>query len=117
MSNCLFCKIINKETPADIVYENEKVIAFKDISPKAPIHILIVPKKHITSLKEVKIKDKELLGELFLVAKKIAWDKNLKGYKLIVNVGRKAGQIVDHLHIHLLSGKPSHHNKLWATPK
>jgi len=115
--DCIFCKIINKETPADIVYESEKVIVFKDINPKAPIHILIVPKKHITSVKEVEIEDKELLGELFLVAKKIARDKNLKGYKLIVNVGREAGQIVDHLHIHLLSGKPSHHNKLWATPR
>ncbi len=102
--NCLFCDIVKKEKPADIVYKDKEIIAFKDINPKAPVHILIVPKKHISSVKEVKEEDKELLGSLFLVARKIAEEKGLEGYKLAVNVGRKAGQLVDHLHIHLLSG-------------
>ncbi len=101
--SCLFCDIVNKEKPADIVYEDKEIIAFKDINPKAPVHILIVPKKHIPSVKEAEEEDKELLGKLFLVARKIAEERSLEGYKLAVNVGRKAGQLVDHLHVHLLS--------------
>ena len=104
MKNCLFCKIINKEVPSDIIYEDEKVIAFKDIHPKAPIHLLIVPKKHIPSVNHLEIEDKTLMGELILVAQKIAREKNLKGYRLQINVGRPAGQIIDHLHLHLLAG-------------
>ncbi len=102
--SCLFCDIVNKEKPADIVFENENIVVFKDINPKASVHLLIVPKKHISSVKEVEKEDKELLGELFLTARKVAEEKKLEGYKLQVNVGRKAGQLVDHLHIHLLSG-------------
>jgi len=104
--DCIFCKIIKKEAPAEIVFENDKIIAFKDINPKAPIHILIVPKKHIVSINHIEKEDKTLLGELFLAAKKIAKEKNLEGYKLLINVGRKGGQIIDHLHLHLLSGNP-----------
>ena len=104
MKNCLFCKIINKEVPSEIIYEDEKVIAFKDIHPKAPIHLLIVPKKHIPSVNHLEIEDKTLMGELILVAQKIAREKNLKGYRLQINVGRPAGQIIDHLHLHLLAG-------------
>jgi len=105
MSKCLFCKIVNKEVPADIVYEDRNFLAFKDINPVAPVHILIIPKKHIPSVDHVKIEDKELMGELILAAQKIAREKKLKGYKLIINVGREGGQVVDHLHLHLLSGK------------
>ena len=101
---CIFCKIVNKETSAEIVYENDKIVAFKDINPKAPIHLLIIPKKHIPSLDHVEIKDKALMGELILTAQKIAREKRLKGYKLQINVGRQAGQMIDHLHLHLLSG-------------
>jgi len=101
---CIFCKIVNKETSAEIVYENDKIVAFKDINPKALIHLLIIPKKHIPSLDHVEIKDKALMGELILTAQKIAREKRLKGYKLQINVGRQAGQIIDHLHLHLLSG-------------
>ena len=108
MRNCLFCKIANKEAPAKIVYENERVIAFKDIHPRAPFHLLIVPKKHIQSVDHLKLKDQKLIGELFLVAQKIARGKKLKGYKLIINVGRPAGQLIDHLHLHLLGGKNYH---------
>ena len=103
MMDCLFCKIANKEVPAEIVYEDDKVVAFKDIHPKAPLHLLIVPRKHIPSVDHLESKDEELMGELFLVAQKIARGKKLKGYKLIINVGRPAGQLIDHLHLHLLS--------------
>ena len=112
--NCLFCKVANKEASAEIVYEDEKIIAFKDIHPKAPLHLLIVPKKHIQSVDHLESRDKGLIGELFLVAQKIARGKKLKGYKLIINVGRPAGQLIDHLHLHLLSGRhpPATINKL-----
>ncbi len=104
--SCLFCKIINKEIPADIVYENNKIIVFKDIYPKAPIHLLLLPKKHIPSVNHLKLSDKELIGELFLIAKKNAKLQGIaeKGYKLIFNVGKGGGQEVNHLHLHLLGG-------------
>jgi len=105
MTDCVFCKIVKKELQAEIVYEDDRVIAFKDIHPKAPFHILIVPKKHIESVDSLEAQDRELTGDLFLVGKKIAEENNLQGYKLVINVGRNAGQLVDHLHIHLLSGK------------
>jgi len=101
---CLFCKIVKKEESADIIYENDKFTAFKDIYPKAPFHILIVPKKHIPSINHLEIDDKILMGELLLTAQKIAIQNNLKGYKLLINVGREGGQVIDHLHLHLLSG-------------
>ncbi len=104
VKNCLFCKIINKKIPAEIIYDNEKIIVFKDINPKAPIHFLIVPKKHIISINHIKIKDKDLLGELFLVAQKIAKKNKIKGYKTVFNVGREGGQLIDHLHLHFLGG-------------
>ena len=103
MKNCLFCKIINKEVPSDIIYEDDKITAFKDIHPKAPIHLLIVPKKHIPSVDHVEIEDKTLMGELILTAQKIAREKKLKRYRLQINVGRPAGQLIDHLHLHLLA--------------
>lgn len=104
MEDCIFCKIANKEAPAEIVYEDKKIMAFKDVNPQAPIHLLIVPKKHIPSVDHIEIGDKTLMGELILVAQKIARGKNLKGYKLQIFVGRSAGQTIDHLHLHLLSG-------------
>ena len=105
--DCLFCKIANKEVSSEIVYEDDKFVAFKDIAPKAPTHFLIVPRKHIASIDHVEIEDKTLMGELILVAQKIAREKSLKGYKLLINVGREGGQIIDHLHLHLLSGRPT----------
>ena len=104
--DCIFCKIIKKELPAEIVAEEEKVVAFKDIKPVAPIHILIVPKKHIPSINEVEEKDKELLGEMLIFAKKVAEKYSLteKGYKLVFNVGKGGGQIIFHLHLHLIGG-------------
>lgn len=103
MKNCLFCKIADKEVLSEIVYEDDRVIAFKDIHPKAALHFLIIPKKHIPSVNHVEFEDKTLMGDLILTAQKIAKEKNLKGYKLIINVGRPAGQVIDHLHLHLLS--------------
>jgi len=103
--DCLFCKIINKELSSDIVFENDEVIAIKDIYPKAPVHILIIPKKHIISINHIGEGDIDLVGGLFLIAKQIAAEKKIDGYKLLFNVGAKAGQIIDHLHLHLLAGE------------
>jgi len=105
--DCLFCKIIKGEIPSDKVFENDQIIAFKDINPKARVHILVVPKKHIESIKHLEEIDKELIGEMFLAARKIAKEQNLEGYKLVINVGREGGQLIDHLHLHLLSGDAS----------
>lgn len=107
MENCLFCKIANKEIPAEIVYEDDKVIVFKDNKPVAPVHLLCVPKKHIQSVNHLNIEDKGLVGELFLTAQKIAREQGVAetGYRLIFNVGKDAGQTIDHLHLHLLGGK------------
>lgn len=105
---CLFCQIINKEVPSDIVYEDEEIIAFKDINPKAPLHFLVLPKKHIASVADLKEKDGVLVAKLILAAKKIAQKQQVseKGYKLVFNVGRGGGQMIDHLHLHFLSGSP-----------
>lgn len=104
---CIFCKIAKKEIPSEIVYEDEKILAFKDIKPITPIHILIIPKKHILSVNHLEKRDRELIGELFLVAQKLARESKIDktGYRLIFNVGKDSGQTVDHLHLHLLGGK------------
>jgi histidine triad (HIT) family protein len=101
--DCIFCKIAQGESNATKVFENDNLIAFYDVNPKARVHILIVPKKHIESVKDLTEADAELVGEMFIAAKQIAEDKGLEGYKLIINVGRDGGQLVDHLHLHLLS--------------
>lgn len=104
--NCLFCKIINKKVPSDIVYEDEKAIAFKDIHPKAPVHLLILPKKHIPSVNHLEKKRQRIDGRINTRSSENRKRKKLKGYKLIINVGREGGQVIEHLHLHLLSGKP-----------
>lgn len=102
----IFCKIINKELSADIVAENNDWLAIEDIHPQAPIHILIVPKKHFTDLEEVNELDAQLLGRLLLAANQVARKLNLnKGFRLIINCGEDSGQLVPHFHIHLLGGK------------
>lgn len=103
---CIFCKIIKKEMPAEIVYEDAQIIAFKDIYPVAPAHILVVPKKHIPSVDDLEPGDKNLIGDLLLITQKIARQLSLDktGYKLVFNVGRGGGQKIDHLHLHLLGG-------------
>lgn len=107
MSDCLFCKIIKGEINSKKVYEDKNVFAFEDINPQAPIHILIVPKKHISSLNDLNEEDKEIVGDIFLAAKKIAKEKNIdkSGYRTVFNTGPDAGQAVFHLHLHLLGGR------------
>ncbi|MFH0739777.1 MAG: HIT domain-containing protein [bacterium] len=99
-SNCIFCKIVSKELPSDIVYENEDVLVFRDIHPKAPVHILIIPKQHIESINSAG--SENVAGDLILSAKDIIKRDNVRGCKLLFNVGREGGQTVDHLHMHLL---------------
>ncbi|MBI2610184.1 histidine triad nucleotide-binding protein [Candidatus Giovannonibacteria bacterium] len=102
--DCLFCKIANKEIPAEKVFEGPDCMAVRDIRPKAPVHILIIPKKHIDSVKELKSSDLVLAGEMIGIARDIAERQGLEGYKLIFNVGPKGGQIIGHIHLHLLGG-------------
>lgn len=106
MKNCIFCKIINREEEADIFYEDNDFVSFRDINPKAPVHYLLVPKEHIESINHLEGSHQELIGKMFLTAKEIADKLEIKdsGYKLIFNVGRGGGQIVDHLHLHILGG-------------
>lgn len=108
MEDCLFCKIIRGEIPSTKVYEDEEILAFKDINPAAPIHILVIPKKHIKSLVELEKEDEILIGKIYTVINKIAKDQGVKekGYRVIVNCGKDGGQEVGHLHFHLLAGKP-----------
>lgn len=104
MSECIFCKIVKKEVKADNIFEDEKIIAFNDINPKAPVHILVVPKKHINSIITMEEGDKEIISDLIWRAKEIAREKGLSGYKLIFNCGKEGGQEINHIHLHLLSG-------------
>ena len=106
MSDCIFCKIIAGQLPTEFVTESENFIVIKDIQPKAPIHFLIIPKKHIASLNELKESDQNLVGQMLCQAKVLALEHGLdkRGYKIIINSGQEAGQIVPHLHIHFLGG-------------
>ena len=107
MTDCLFCKIIDGEIPGDIVYENDKVIAFKDINPIAPVHILVIPKEHIATLNDLEEKHTQTMGELFLAAKKIASEKGISesGYRTVFNCNKDAQQTVFHIHLHLIAGR------------
>ncbi len=107
MEDCLFCKIIRGEVPSEKVYEDDEILAFKDINPAAPIHILVIPKKHIDSLAQMKKEDEPLMGKIHSVINKIAEEQGVleKGYRLIVNCGKDSGQEVMHLHFHLLAGQ------------
>lgn len=107
MGNCLFCKIIQGEIPCDKVYEDEEILAFYDIHPAAPIHILVIPKKHMDSLAQMEQEDEKLIGRIYTVINQIAEEKGFKqdGYRVIVNCGKNGGQEVMHLHFHLLAGK------------
>lgn len=103
----IFTKIINREIPSDIVFENDKVIAFKDINPQAPVHILVVPKKEIATINDIKEEDKELIGEVYLAIGKIAVQLGIaeEGYRVIANCNEYGGQEVFHIHFHLLGGE------------
>jgi len=103
---CVFCKIAKKEIPADIVYEDKDIIAFRDLHPIAPVHILVIPKKHIASVTDISEEDTMLMGKLVAAAKKIAEDLKISkdGYKLLIRVGEHGGQEVEHVHLHLIGG-------------
>lgn len=109
MTETIFSKIIKREIPADIVYEDDLALAFRDVSPQAPVHILVIPKQPIPMLSESKSEDQSLLGHLLLVAAKIAKDEKLEqGFRLVINSGVDGGQTVYHLHIHILGGRAMH---------
>ena len=107
MTDCLFCRLANHEIPASIVYEDERVLAFSDINPQAPTHILVIPKRHIASLNEISVEDDQLLGELVRRAAAIAKERGLAagGFRTVFNTNRDAGQTVPHIHLHLLGGR------------
>jgi len=107
MNDCIFCKIINKEIPSNIVYEDNEILAFRDINPAAPVHILVIPKKHITSLVDLKEEDELVIGKIYSVINKIAKQEGIeeKGFRVVVNCGEDGGQEVKHLHFHILGGK------------
>jgi histidine triad (HIT) family protein len=106
MEDCLFCKIIKKELSAEIIREESGFLVVKDINPLAPVHLLIITKKHIPSIDHLDKSDKELIGEMMFIAQKVARDQGIAptGYKLNFNVGKGGGQLIDHLHLHLLGG-------------
>ncbi len=106
MADCLFCRIVRREIPAQIVHEDEQALVFKDISPQAPTHLLIVPKKHLGSLLDASDDDRALLGHLQRVACLLAGAGRMSSFRLVTNNGKGAGQSVDHLHYHLLAGRP-----------
>lgn len=105
--DCLFCKIVEKKIPCKIVYEDEKMVAFEDINPQAPVHLLLIPKKHLSGLLDMKSDDKIEVGHLFSVIPALARQKGIaeSGFRTVVNSGREAGQTVFHLHVHLLGGR------------
>jgi histidine triad (HIT) family protein len=106
-ADCLFCKIAAKQIGAKIVYEDPEIFAFEDIGPQAPTHLLICPRKHLTSLQDANGEDAAMLGRLQLVASKLAGERNLKdGFRTVINTGEHGGQSVQHLHVHLLGGRP-----------
>ena len=107
MADCLFCKIARREIPAALVYEDERVIAFSDINPQAPTHVLVVPKRHIATLNDLGTEDDRLVGELVRRAAAIAAERGLApgGYRTVFNTNRDAGQTVFHIHLHLLGGR------------
>lgn len=110
MQDCVFCRIVAKEVQSKIAYEDEDIVAFHDINPQAPVHVLIVPRRHIPTLNEATESDQVLLGKMILVAQKLAKELRVadEGYRLVLNTNRGAGQSVFHIHLHLLGGRPFH---------
>jgi histidine triad (HIT) family protein len=104
---CIFCKIIAGQIPSDVVYTDDKVIAFRDVSPTAPVHLLIIPREHIASLNDINEHQSALVGHMVQVAKQLAKQKGIatKGYRVVINCGPQGGQVVPHLHMHLLGGR------------
>jgi histidine triad (HIT) family protein len=107
MSDELFLKIINREIPANIIYETDEILAFRDVNPQAPIHVLIIPKEHIRTLNDLRSEHAEMAGKLFLVAAEIAKNEGIEeeGYRVVMNCNKDGGQAVYHIHLHLLGGR------------
>ncbi|THB66294.1 MAG: histidine triad nucleotide-binding protein [Gammaproteobacteria bacterium] len=107
MTDCIFCKMVSGEIKADVVAETDEILAFRDINPQAPVHILIIPKKHIATTNDITEEDAELIGKMTLTAKQIAAEQNISenGYRLVLNCNQHGGQSVDHIHFHLLGGR------------
>jgi len=105
--DCLFCRIVDGEIPADVIYQSESAIAFRDINPQAPTHVLIIPRRHVSTINDLDVGDQELVGSLVLAAKAIAQQEGLAddGYRVVMNCGEGAGQSVFHIHLHLLGGR------------
>ena len=106
-SDCLFCKIVSEKIPADIVYQDDHVVAFRDISPQAPTHILIIPRKHISTINEIASTDQQIVGYLVLTAQKLAAAEGISesGFRLVMNCNQDGGQTVYHIHMHLMGGR------------
>lgn len=106
-ADCLFCRIAREEIPADMLYQGDRVLAFADVNPQAPVHVLVIPKQHIGSVAQLTARESSLMGEVMLVAQRVARDKGLErtGYRLVVNTGADACQTVPHLHVHVIGGR------------
>lgn len=107
MQDCIFCKIINRDIPSDIIYEDEEILAFKDINPVAPVHIIFIPKKHISCINMLEDDDANLIGKIFIKIKEVAKQLGIadNGYRIINNCGDDAGQTVKHIHFHIIGGR------------
>ena len=110
MTDCIFCKIVSGDIPADKIFENDHVIGFRDLNPQAPTHVLVIPKKHISTINDIQAEDRSLVGEMFLAAQKIAANEGLseRGYRTVMNCNEEAGQTVFHIHLHVLGGRRMH---------
>ncbi len=108
MIDCLFCKIVAGEIPADIIHETETTVAFRDINPQAPTHVLIIPRKHIATINDIEDEDREIIGSLYTAARNIAVAEGIadEGYRVVMNCNAGAGQTVFHVHLHLIGGRP-----------
>ncbi|NLW41391.1 MAG: histidine triad nucleotide-binding protein [Tissierellia bacterium] len=107
MSDCIFCKIINRELPSEIVYEDDEILAFKDVNPQSPVHILVIPKEHIESLNHINSSHSNLIGNIFVTIRNIAEELGIdkEGYRVVNNCGENGGQTVSHIHFHILGGR------------
>jgi histidine triad (HIT) family protein len=107
MTDCIFCKIASGDIPAEKIFENDSVIAFRDLNPQAPLHALVIPKKHISTINDLTAEDTALVGEMFLAARQVAADNGLsaRGYRTVMNCNAEAGQTVFHIHLHVLGGR------------
>jgi histidine triad (HIT) family protein len=110
MSDCLFCKMVSGEIQPDVVFEDDDVLAFRDVNPQAPVHVLVIPKMHISTVNDITPEHAGLMGKLYLAARQVAADEGVAepGYRMVVNCNSEAGQSVYHIHMHVLGGRPMH---------